>query len=554
MIGKIIFIFFALAVIRIFGQNLNQSQLDSLFESYVFLRTGQQVGEKPIKLSQEQKKCGFGLAASVVKNFDKFNSYQKSILKKLFQRPVTDTSIVTPSGFIRIHYNKTGPSVPGYSLQELVKAVDSVYNFEVNYLGYPPPPPDNGMGGDNKFDIYITNLGSDYYGFTQPETPLGNDRYTSYTVIDNDYVGYPTSGINGARVTVAHEFHHAIQIGNYIYRDSDIFYYEITSTAMEEFVFDDINDYFYYMSDYFNNPTRPFLLNNGYNLAIWNLFIQKNFDHNLLRRIWELMPTNRALTAISLAINERGSNFNEQLNRFGIWNYFTGIRSIPGKYYNDAAQYPLIKTSTPMPFSPPSRSYAMRSKATTNYYLKINSGNDTLVVILSNGDISSGIDSTEKTFPFFYTLYSDTSEGARKLAGVFSADFESPYQAFYNVSEILNDVVVYGDSTYLPSKNDKELFVFPNPFRFNQNYLLGKLINIQVKNAILDEIELNIFSSALQLIYSGYKKVMFLPNGSKGIKWDLRDKNGEFVSSGVYFITVKVGDKVLKEKVVVLND
>lgn len=557
MINKILLLFLLISVSEIIGQNLSQDQLDSLYNLYVYIRTGEQVGEKPIVISQDQRKCGFGVAASVFTNFNKYNSLQQSVLKTLFQRPILDTSIVTPSGFFRIHYNKTGLSAPGYSLQELARALDSVYNFEVNYLGYPPPPSDNGIGGDNKFDIYITNLGADYYGFTQPETPLGSERYTSYTVIDNDYLAYPTSGINGAKVTVAHEFHHAIQIGNYIYRESDIFYYEITSTAMEEFVFDDINDYYFYLSDYFDNPSRPFLLNNGYNLSLWNIFLQKNFDYQILKRIWELMPNNRAITSIALALNEKGSTFKDQLNKFGIWNYYTGYRNFPSRYYKEAANYPMIKTSNPMPFTPPSRSYAMRSKATTNFYLKVNSGLDTLVVILSNSDIVSGIDSTDKTFPFIYTLYNDTSKGGRKLAGIFSADFETlnPFhQSFYSVSEILNDIVVNGDTNFTPQINQKELFAFPNPFRFGENYILGKFLNIQVNKSFLDGVELYVYSSSMKLIYNGFQKLVFLPNGAKGIKWDLKDNDGKDVPSGVYFLSVKVSDKVFKDKIIIFNE
>ncbi len=557
MINKLILLIFFISVSKIIGQEISQSKLDSIYNLYVLIRTGEQIGEKPISISHDQRKCGFEVAASVVSNFNRFSKLQQSVLTSLFQRPVLDTSIVTPSGFFRIHYNKSGSSAPSYSLQELAKALDSVYNFEVRYLGYPPPPPDNGIGGDNKFDIYITNLGADYYGFTQPETHLGNERYTSFTVIDNDYLGYPTTGINGAKVTVAHEFHHAIQIGNYIYRESDIFYYEITSTAMEEFVFDDINDYYFYLSDYFNNPSRPFLLNNGYNLSIWNLFLQKNFDHQLLKRIWELMPNNRALTSIALAINERGSTFKEQLSKFGIWNYYTGYRNFPGRYYEEAQNYPMIKTTDPMPFSPPSRSYTMRSRATTNYYLKINSGLDSLVVILSNSDIVSGIDSTEKTFPFVYTLYNDTSKGSRKLAGIFSADFETLnplHQSFYSVSEILNDIVVNGDTSFSPQKSDKEIFPFPNPYRFNENYILGKILNIQVNKSFHDEVDFYVYSSSMNLIYNNFHKLVFLPNGTKGIKWDLRDNNGNYVPSGVYFISIKVGVNVFKDKVVIFNE
>lgn len=545
---------FVVSAGKIFSQLDHQLYLDSIFIHYVFMRTSQNLSESTIKISPEQKKCGFNLAANVFINFEKFNSYQKSILKKLLQRPITDTSFISPSGFFRIHYNKTGPDAPVYSLNQLASALDSVYKYEITFLGYPPPPPDNGMGGDNRFDIYITNLGSDYYGFTQPEYSIGNSRFTSYTVIDNDYIGYPTSGIDGAKVTVAHEFHHAIQIGNYIYREADIFYYEISSTAMEEFVFDDINDYYFYMTDYFNNPSRPFILNNGYNLAIWNIFLQQNFGHQLLKRIWELMPNHRALTANYLALNERGTSFGEQFNKFGLWNYFTGYKSIRGKFYDEAENYPIIKTSNPMPFNPPSRVYSMNSKVTTNYYLKINSGLDTLVVIISNSDVVNGIDSTNKVFSFNYNLYSDTSRGTRKLGGIFSADFDSPYQNFFNVSEILNNIIINGDSNLSPTKNNRELFAFPNPFSFNKKYFYGEYLNIQINNTIVDEILLNVFSSSMQLIFSKYLKSMFLPNGSKGVKWDLRDNNGELVSSGVYFITVKIGDKVLRDKIVVLYE
>jgi hypothetical protein len=550
----LLILFYTLIYFQSYGQELTKDSLDSLYNLFVLIRTGEQAGEKPIKLSDDQKKCGFGITTSVFTNFEKFSASQQSVLLNLFQRPNADTSIVTPDGYFRIHFNKSGISAPTYSIQQLAKSADSVYKFEVIHLGYPPPPTDNGMGGDSRFDIYITNLGGDFYGYTQPENPLGNNRYTSFTVIDNDYIGYPTTGIDAAKVTLAHEIHHAIQIGNYIFRESDIFYYEITSTAMEEFVFDEINDYYFYLPDYFNNPSRPFILNNGYNLSIWNIFLQKNFDHQLLKRIWELMPYNRALHAMALAINERGKTFGDLLNKFGIWNYFTGTRNVPGKYFEEASNYPMIKTTDPMPFTLPFRSYAMSSRATTNYYLKINPGSDTLVVILTNADIVSGTDSIHKNFPFVYTLFKDTNAGTRKLAGLFSANFETSNPMFYSASEILNDIVVNGDSSLFPSKNDKVLFPFPNPFRMNDKYVFGKNLNIQVNINFLDEVELYLYSSSMELIYNNYHKLSFLPNGSKGIKWNLKDNEGKVVNSGVYFLIIKAGQKVYKDKVVILNE
>jgi hypothetical protein len=132
-------------------------------------------------------------------------------------------------------------------VQLFAAALESVYDFEVNHFGYPPPPSDNGEGGDNKYDIYIINTGRDTYGYTVLENEIspGSKRYTAYTVINDDFNGFYTSGIDAARVTAAHEFVHAIHIGNYINRffEGDEFFYELSATAMEHFVFATIKDY-----------------------------------------------------------------------------------------------------------------------------------------------------------------------------------------------------------------------------------------------------------------------------------------------------------------------
>lgn len=556
MIKRITLAFVVLFFSATFGQEFTKQQLDSLFNIFVYVRSEDKVqSEKPAELSQQPEKCGFELVNTIALNIDKFLPEQQSLLKVLLQRPVLQKSIVTPQGYFRIHYNETGNDAPEYSLTELAAALDSAYNFEVNFLGYPPPPVDNGNGGDSKYDIYIIDLGGSYYGYTQFEDALGNGKYTTFTVIDNDYQGYFTTGINGARVTVAHEFHHAIQTGNYIYRDSDLFYYEITSTAMEEFVFDDVNDYYAYMSDYFNNPTRPFIQNNGYNLAIWNIFLKERFGFNILRRQWELMPAARALNAINLSLNEVGSSFRSELNKFGVWTYFTNYRTFPGKYFEEAANYPVIRTTNPMIFTPPSKTFSMSTRPTTNYFLKIIDGRDTLVSIITNSDFISGTDSANSYFDFEYTLYSDTSVGERKLSGFYSADLSASPQNFWSASEILNNLVVNGDSTFKFFGNDKETFAFPNPYRYNKKYGLGNFVYVQIQPSELgDEVDFSVFTSAMQLVYTSRESVSFLPNGAKGIKYEVKDSDKKHLGSGVYIYIIKKQDKTISGKFVVFNE
>jgi len=356
--------------------------LDSLFNEFVNLRLtelspGQ--GTQP-QIKDEDHKCGLEIVNAVAFNLDMFDNDQQLLLKPLLQRPVTETSFVTPGGFFRVHYDPTGSNAPGYDLNLLAEALDSTYKFEIDFLGYDTPPgdsttnpniPSEEYGGDNRYDVYIGNLGSGFYGFTQFEYEVeeGSNRFSSYMMIDNDFLNFFSPGINGAQVTVAHEFHHSIQGGNYIFRPEDTFFYEITSTAMEEFVFDDVNDYYAYIPSYFRNPETPLQLTTGYNTATWNIFLRDNFDYDIIKRQWELMPSLRAMIAINNSIFEYGSSFAREFNRYGIWMYFTNYRAVFGKYFEEGVNYPLVETTDTInysPFMPPQN--GMTKAATHNFF------------------------------------------------------------------------------------------------------------------------------------------------------------------------------------------
>src|ERR1035437_10209840 len=199
--------------ISLFSQNIPKEQLDSLFNDFIkYKKAGITAGSV---IKQEPVKCGFVLANSVRMHFNNFTYEQQQLLKPLLTRPNLQTSLVSPSGFFRIHYDTTGYNMTAYytdadllhySKQALLQmyldstaiAADSAYNFEINYLGYPPPPPDSNAGGDNKYDIYLENLG-DYYGDTQFDSSKG----PSYMEVNSNFTGFPTTGIYAVRVTVA---------------------------------------------------------------------------------------------------------------------------------------------------------------------------------------------------------------------------------------------------------------------------------------------------------------------------------------------------------------
>lgn len=558
MIRKTFLFLLLVFVSTMLPQEWSRDRLDSLFNAYVSTRGYYQTNmpENP-QTDTLHSKCGFGTAAEVFTHFSDFTEPQQSILKVLVSRPVTDASIISPSGFFRIHFNTSGLYVPQYDVNEFAKALDSSYNYEVNYLGYPPPPPDTlggvsaaDAGGDSRYDVYIVNMND--YGETDFETDISQDpnvpRFTSFMQVHYAFgSGFYTHGINAARVTAAHEFHHAIQVGNYIFRDSDLFFYELTSTSMEEFVFDSVNDYYGYMSDYFNNTERAFAANNGYNLAVWNIFMKDKFGIDIIKTQWERMPDSRALNAINSSLFDHGTNFGSELNKFGIWTFYTGYRTIQGEYFSEAANYPLVHPSSVIQFNPPSVYVTMNAHPTSNNFIYFidQVGGDTLTVLVTNSDYSKGIDSLQSFFPFQYYVYNYNETGSQQLTDVYYSRLVTDQPSFWTSSEFFNGFLIR-EGEILTKLDD---FAFPNPFRFGRN----SFMYFPVKGGGSSEADLNIYTSAMELVYSVTEPYDYI-SGQKVLKWNGLDNKNERVPSGVYVFITNSGSGKIVGKLVIFND
>jgi hypothetical protein len=579
IVKKIVFTFSGIFLtlfftVQIYSQGLTSQQLDSLYTKFIQLRVPELLPQtdQPAELTLEDRKCGFSIVNSVKSNIDRFSSEQQSILKSFLSRPVLQNSVVSPSGFFRIHYDASGINRPSYvstwsveqNVAELANALDSVYRFEVTYLGFLPPPGDNSGGGDDKYDVYIQNQGGGVYGYTEWESKISSISWSSFMVIDNDYVGYYSTGLNGMKVTVAHEFHHGIQLGNYSvsngnspYREADVFFYEITSTSMEEFVYDDVNDYYAYMHSYFNNTDTAFPRQNGYNIAIWNIYIIDNFGFGILKRQWELIPSIAAILSINQSLNEANTSFPRELNKFGIWTFFTSYRRIPGKYFEEADSYPIITPTFTIPFpSPPPGN--LEAEPTSNNYLlfNISSRSDSLVAVITNGDAFAASNDPYQRFPYDYILYADSSVGSRKLSENYSSDFSALDMSYWSVSEILNNILVRQDTSQNPIVESEEIFAFPNPCYYSKIPSRGIFIAFATK--VGEEVDFNVYSIGMQLVHSSAIRTnQTITEDFKtytGINWDGLDNDKNKLASGVYIFVIKQGDEVVKGKVVIFNE
>lgn len=543
------------------AQTLSDAQLDSLDNLFVTIHNisdFEQSGDANILIEPHHKKCGFGLSNQIKLNIERFSPERQQLLKSYLQRPTRQTSMVSPSGFFKIHYNTSGSGVPSYNpslsteqnVMQVALALDSSYNFQVNFLGYPPPPPDNGAGGDDLYDVYIIEYGGSLYGETFTETNLGQNKYTSYMLIDNDYVGYYSTGLGGMRVTVAHEFHHGIQIGNYIFRDSDIFFYEITSTAMEEFVFDTINDYYAYMKDYFDNPDRAFANNNGYNLAAWNIYLRDKFGYGVLKRQWEMMPSMRALSAIHSSLVEASSSFREAYNEFGLWTFFTRYRAVPGSFFEEAVNYPLIKYTSTVPFNPASTPIQMNAKPTSNnFFAIVNSSinpTDTLAALITNSDYVNGTNNFLENFQFEYILAGDSIAGSTKLTDRYFVKINVDNPNMWSASEILNNHILRQGGNITPPVQTDEMYAYPNPFYYGKSQ---NFITIVLSEGSETEYNFNVYTSGMELVYSDVLNV-----SNKTLRWDIRNSVNEKLASGVYIYAVHSQNETFVGKLVIFNE
>ena len=552
----------AASILFLFSASVEAQNLDSLFNSFTGLKShNKQSGGKVISSKDaDNHKCAFGLVSDVRLNFDKFTASQKSVIASLLSRPSTDTSIVSPSGYFRIHFDtkaKTNEdNRPAYNVNELALAADSAFSFEVGVLGYPVPPGDNGVGGDDKYDIYIQNITD--YGYTQPEELTPNNLWISYMVIDSDmgytkltgeFVKFYTTGIKAAMVTAAHEFHHAIQVGGYTYKPVDRYYHEISSTAMEEFVFGGINDYLFYQSSYFDYPGKTISQYSGYSLSIFNLYLKERFGYPVLKRIWENINNNRALKAINMTLEEFSASFKGEYSGFNTWTYFTGFRTIPGKYFKNARLYPVLKPTMSLNFVAPEKMIMVDTEPVScNLLLYVNTAPsipDSVYAIVSNSDYKNGYEDIYSTTHCDYYLSSSPAAGARKIYSDYYVRYQTPVPEVLKDINVVNNELIGGNVIVTAEEIGDP---FPQPF----NYSRHNNVAIPAAKGVSDESLLYIYTMSMKLVYSGSLKV--IKTDKLFVRWNGLDDSKSRLPNGVYFYVTKRDDTILKGKLVIQNE
>ena len=199
------------------------------------------------------------------------------------QRPILNENIISPSGHFKIHYNNYYDGINDYAYNVAI-AADSSRKVIVDEMDFRSEVSDE----DGLYDIYIEQLPNGSYGWNCPDGDLGQ----SWVEIDDNYIGtnYGTTGLDAMRISIAHEYFHAIQRAYVPSPGQNSFFYELSSIWIEDIIFPEINDYIFFSQngdDYFSNPEKNMNEYNGYGLGLYGHYMNFIFDNQIMQRIWE---------------------------------------------------------------------------------------------------------------------------------------------------------------------------------------------------------------------------------------------------------------------------
>ena len=513
---------------------------------------------------------------------DKLDQLLAEIEFDTLNRPINDNSRLSDRGLFRIHYLTTGENAPadldidqnGYPdyVDSVAYYFDYTYMIEVETLGFLSPMSE--VSGIDLYDVYLWNLGDGnpgFYGQTFPIEQIkpnkANPRYTSYIVVDNDFSPldssqgnngriqtFNTFGYDALKVTVAHEFHHAIQNMYGIDKFTAVMFMESTSVLMEFLLFPEIKDYFQYIDQLFKNPAEyPFGYKSNrnsigpYAYSIFMIYLVERFGTEIILSAWEnILEGHNNYYSYDLALKDRGSNMDDAWCEFRIWCYYTGDRAIENSYFEYAEDYPEIAFNN-QPYDTISKPSFARTGTMKPYELRYyrvlfkNSGNvsdDTLDVLMGSYDIEAARFNLGRDLDYSLAVSEQDIPGSNPIDGI-------PFYYFFDApsNKICENIKLNRGSA-----NFAIAHAYPNPFREREGDALyfpapGKAI-------LYDKVSLSIYTTDMYPVYQEEMEVE-ANNGNLVVRLsNMPDQ----IKSGVHIFSVKFEEEFLLGKIAVIRE
>ena len=616
------FFIFIILIILLLVPRVNLAEELSSYEQKLVEKV-KDVFDTEKELTFDLPVCATPIFLEVKAAEDKLSLQAKKILETYVSRPgaIWDPhdTLDTPSGHFRIHYttegidavyqkdvDNDGNGVPDY-VDSCAEFLDYTWSFEVDTLGYKPPPsdsfypPDN--GGDGKYDVYLKNMGKGYYGYTEPELLYpGSDRSkTSFIALRNDYSYFLYLYDNiyePLKATIAHEFFHTIHFSY----DADEgipdgqYWMEISAVWMEDQVFDEVNDYLNYLPWFYNYPwlslktfsdelDEPIERLHPYASCVWAFFLSEKFnDKDIIKKIWEKCGETKGPNAMEatdeiLKDTLYKSSFENAFREFTVWNYFIGDRAVPDKFYSEGETFkdtlgnPLeIKVQdsfSSYPVDTNSNSYIHPPQYLgANYVVFKPQNNEGGLRLEFTGESEEWKISAAGYNPFNpepsiveFDVDSLTNYGLAEIYDwtsyseivMIPAVVTREPGGYFSYRYLVDyDSSLHGEKPF-PSK-DVVYQNFPNPFVIDDSDSYT-FFRFSLSNPT--RVRIDIFTSSGERVKTIHSKSLY-PTGNyvertSAIPWDGRNESGEYVSSGIYLYHVKTNNTSVVKKLVVIR-
>jgi hypothetical protein len=402
-----------------------------------------------------------------------------------------------------------------------------------------------------------------YYGLTYPEdSGPGRNTSFSYMEIDNDFVNplYRTHGLAALQVTLAHEFYHAIQFGYYDGRDGS-WWQEASATWMEEVAYPEVDDYVQYLDEFMLHPERAFDRGSPfdgdthvYGAALFAHYLDQRFNRDLIRSTWEEFDRQER-GAVELFDGVIPGGLGQAVSEFAVWNYFTGLRHRPGRFYREGDKCPEVSA---LALATPAKVAVMDSGQVDHLgsvYLQlapaVRSGGVVLRPLLQPGSWRPQL-----------ILTAPDSVELRRLQE--PEDQVQGWDQYEEVVLVLTVTTAFGSGYEyaVAAEYDPELTREPVPLAFNlgQNYpnpfrigAHGSTTIPFVLNRPSPVTRLSIFTADGQRVWQ-YDLGPRAARAYQRDQWDGRNEAGKPVSPGVYYYVLEAHGEVTRGTMAVVAE
>jgi hypothetical protein len=507
-------------------------------------------------------KCGFAVTSEAARRLESAGPAERADIRALLRPQARQTNIISPSGRFRIYYDTSGihaaallagdtlriPDSAHDYARKVAEVFDSVYQVEIEQFGFDAPPFEEAL---SQYHIYVLDFRGSVYGQTLFNLPLpssGTVRpcYASHMEIDNDFLGYETRGIDGLRVTAAHEFHHMVQLGTYGLWLNDRWMHEMTSTYFEEAVYPDINDYFQYIRTFMRSTERTMWSWGaaGYELALWPMYLERKYDRSIVRDFWVNMRKTEPMTSMRDGIQARGGDMAADLCGWAQANFFTGYRAAlqSPPPYDDAPALAAAQMHARQELVGTSATLSGRVAPTGSMYLRVFRGIDTVSFVVANSSVSGAISRSSAGVEYQLEIRAIGADAS-------FTPLNNGWAYRFTAAEpnALCLLVLEGGASGIVERD----LPFPNPFNPNE---FSRMQFPVPRDVPVNRADLYVFSVSMNRVALRESQPIELDDALGAfVGYDATTDAGEKLPSGVYFYHLKYGSETRTGKFAVVQ-